>query len=677
MWPPVLIGFTPANLSCCDHGASGAELCLESRTFMDDSKSCLGFYLGLVSELYRDIAQCYGVPLRMQRTELGLLQARCAKEGISFLTKSLPRFGKAVDSALSSGILLSISGFKLAPNSVIPLFLGWLLSKVFDASGKELDQPDPIALKHFRQLCNLYYKLEMPYDKETEESVISSFVATDTELAVYNDGPSPDIISGGVIDGDQPGGWNDEWIVQARALVCRAVSGLDPQRIEPRHGPGAVATREDVCQKTNFSRIYANLEVTYPFSEWFHFSLTHVADSIHDWDRRVTLVDQATAKVVLVPKDSRGPRLISCEPLEIQWIQQGLGRLLVDRLESSKLTKGFVNFTDQNVNRRLAILGSSGEGWVTLDMKDASDRVSLELVKTLFQDHPKLLEALLACRSSQTQLPNGRVVSLNKFAPMGSALCFPVEALVFWALSVSAIKRSRRITWREATSSVYVYGDDIIVREQDYATLLQTLPRVGLKFNGSKCCVARFFRESCGCDAYVGVNVTPSRLKTMWSRRRSNDPKSLASYVAFSNAMYGMGHFLTADYVRKAIIEVWGPIPYTNTFTTAGNSGFETDFDKAWKNQSLSTQSPAIAFACNEPATQLNSGFRKRTTDNNPRYHYGRLEYQVHVSRPLKVKTPYDGWAEMLRRHSGGYGSHGGSYAITRRNRLKRVWTEV
>jgi len=593
-------------------------------------KAAQELYFELVSELYRDIAECYSVTLKVQRTELAVMRARFAKEGISFLTKSLPLLSKAVDTALSSGTLLKVVGWK-TNGSAIPLFLGWLLSRVFDASGKELDRPDPYAFKHFRQLCTLLYKLEMPYAKKTENKVLEAFVQTDQSLpkpgssALLNRNADSYCFRRAALR-------TDEWINTARALVARAVSPLDPDDIIPRHGPGAVATGECAVKKSNLRRIYKSLETVYPFTEWMMLNANHIAMSIPAENPEILLLDEATAKVVLVPKDSRGPRLISCEPLEIQWIQQGLGRALVEQLETSKWTKGFVNFTDQEVNRKLALQASKDGLWVTLDMKDASDRVSLSLVETLFQDHPKLLSAITAARSSKTRLPCGTEVPLNKYAPMGSALCFPVEALVFWALSVSAITHTNGIPLREARKCVYVYGDDIIVRESDYTALLQCLPQVGLKFNESKCCVARSFRESCGCDAYQGVDVTPVKLKTTWIDDRK-EPKCLESYVAFYNAMYGLGHFRVANAVKHQLERIYGKIPYTNAFVEAPNGAFRTT-------------SGGIHYVCHEQASKRNKEDSIRTRFNARRQS---LQVRTWATTPCRVRRGADSYQELLR----------------------------
>lgn len=644
--------------------------------YLMESNNSYSLYREVVSALYCDIAECYNVTLQVQRTELRVIEARFSKEGISFLTKGLPRFGKAVDSALSSGTYLSVVGFAADNGSKVPKFLGWLLRLVFDASGKELDCSNPLALAHFRQLVYLVYKLEIPYDEETESSVLDSFCLTDSQLPLED--ASPIISMDDTYSFETCDVSSTEWLNDARDLITRVVSPLDPTGadIRPQHGPGVVSTGENVCQKTLFSRIYSHLERIYPFTEWNMFNLQHVVSDIPAKNPRIKFVTEATAKVILVPKDSRGPRLISCEPLEVQWIQQGLGRALMRTIESSKWSRGYVNFTDQSINRNLALSSSLTKEWVTLDMKDASDRVSLALVKYLFQGHPKLLEALLATRSRSTLLPNGTVVALKKYAPMGSALCFPVESLIFWALAVSAIKQNGKKSARESRRSCFVYGDDLIVKETDYRSLLHLFPLVGLKFNEQKCCVADSFRESCGCDAYKGVDVTPVKLKTTWDPD-CYDPKCLTSYTAFSNAMYVRGHFRTSELVRQMLVAVYGELPYTNRIVPDDKptnllEEFVPGFIPEARYQSRTV---GLAFICYEPAILRNKELKIRTRFDRD------LQIQLYrtwTSLPKKRKTVYDGYAEWLRRLSFGYGyKHGGVYALVRRNRLKRAWIEI
>jgi len=601
-------------------------------------------YVELVVSVYRDIASAHSVAPSVQRVEIGVIRRRTQIEGLSFLTKTLPRLGKSVDTVLARGGHLSVQGFSKSPNSQLPRFLGWLLGDVFGTDGVELDDSHhsaPISLMHFRQLVYIVYKLKIPYEASETQKVAEAFIETDASLLDFREACESDHI-----------------IPRARQFITSVCGSINPRDILPRHGPGAVSTGESTLEKSQMTRIYKCLEPIYPFTEYMCYNLSHVCDELPAI-QALEVLEHGTAKVVFVPKDSRGPRLISCEPLEIQWIQQGLGPKLEAAICRHKLTAGFVNFTDQTINQDLALSGSKGSGWVTLDMKDASDRVSNDLVKSLFMDCPDLLAAMQACRSSHTRLPDGRVVELNKFAPMGSRLCFPVEALCFYVLIASALCMERRYTARKVRGRVFIFGDDIIMREEDYLVALQHLPKFGLMFNPTKCCTHGSFRESCGVDAYRGVNITPTRLGTVWCHNR-NRPEVLQSYCALRNALFGRGYLAASTYVESLVKSVWGQMPYTDRFTTSLNGAFVS-----------LAGGPAYVDPVTPIATR-NMGFRTRFSPVHTRQLFS------YVTKPVKVR--YDGpnnWFELLRRHSDGFGASGGLYALPRRNRLKRGWMEV
>lgn len=602
----------------------------------------LGTYVSLTVQLYHDIAQCYP-DTRESRLDMLKLHKRTLAEGISFLTKSLPKLGKAIDFALSSDTPLLVRGFSLRPNTSIPRFLGWLIERVFTNDGYVRNDPDITALRHLRQFLYFTYKLKLPYDQETENSVIESFVQTQEELSHWD---FPSEVS--------------PVLREARAFISRLFDGFNVRDILPRHGPGAVATGEEVGEKSNFSRIFTHTERVYPFTEYYVLGLNQVADQL-DWIQSLEEVPHGTAKVVLVPKDSRGPRLISKEPLELQWIQQGIQKSLYSWIEQHPLTRGFVNFTDQTINRRLALLGSRTQRYVTLDMKDASDRVTLPLVETLFGGC-SLLEGLLASRSEYTQLPDGRTVRLSTFAPMGSAVCFPIEALCFYALAIAVLHIHGRSRERN-NPDVYVYGDDIIVRSEDYALLLQYFPSFGLLFNPSKCCVAGFFRESCGCDAFKGVDVTPIRMRTTWSHRGKRNAEKLVSWVELSNSLWDAGYWGTATAIERLVEAHFGQLPYVREkfqyFDQAGR--FRTD------------SSPLIGWYrthVNELTANKSRGLKRRFCRKTHK-----LEYRSWIVRPVSKTYKVDGWRECLRvLNTGSKRSALGVYALPHRICLRRGW---
>jgi hypothetical protein len=596
----------------------------------------LEVYTSLLCDLVTDVADCYS----------GSNAARCIKklrhrvdcEGISFLTKGLPKLGKRLDMLLAGRTTELAEGFKT--QSGVPLFLGWLFRRVLDERGQVRSDPDLQAIKHLRQILYFLYKLELPCDRSQNEQVVSKFVSCQRDLAVLQ---IPD----------------DYVIRRARVIITRVLSGSNPRDIHPRHGPGAVSTGEVGGQKCHFDSIYSGLEQLYPFSEYFCFGLPSQSRNSM-YPTTLQSKESGTAKVVLVPKDSRGPRLISCEPLSYQWLQQGQQRKLVGLIENHMLTRGQVNFTSQEINRGLALQSSKDGRRVTLDMKDASDRVSVQLVKELFRDSG-WVDALMATRSTHTSLPDGSACVLHTFAPMGSACCFPVEALVFFALAVACVSIDKGLDYRKVAKTIYVYGDDIILDTRDYECLIRYFPQVGLLFNLDKSCVAGSFRESCGCDAYKGVDVTPTRLRTQWCP--SNEGAvTLQSYVALSNALDLKGYTRTAETIRELVESRYGTLPFLE-YRVQGSS-------------TLTPPSQVIGWYRSYVSPRFANRFLRMRT----RYNRDLQRGEVYGYAVVPVYKNYwcDGEEEMFRALlCGTSGRPAGVYALSRRSRLKRRWGVV
>jgi len=539
----------------------------------------------------------------LMRDRLTLVE-RSEHEGLSFLTKTLPLLGKALDSGLVSGHFYTPTGFKTAHGCAsIPAFLQTYFKCIFKEDGGILDSPSEDAVKHLRQVCFMLYKLELPYTEEQEARVARTFVTTDGELPV---------------DGDFSCSNN---IAAASYIVREVLSGFNPFEILPRHGPGSVATGERQEGKWEFSRLFSCIHRVYPYYDYY---ISGWAEELADrlgWWKSLERHESGTAKVVLVPKDSRGPRLISCEPLEFQWIQQGLGRALMNHLESSNFTGGVINFTDQEINRKHALESSRTQEYATLDLKDASDRVSITLVKELFQHNEDVLNCLMATRTRSTKLPSGEVLTLKKFAPMGSALCFPVEALCFWAIIVGAVSNKLKMRPRSVGRRVFVYGDDIIIPVDWASTAIQSLEFAGLIVNKSKSCVTGNFRESCGMDAFNGVCVTPTRLKKPWIEKRSADTYS--AYLAFANNMAERGYAGCAAVVWKRLEGIYGFIPYCV-------------HDSPYPGKVVPNASRAIS---------LNKGNVRMRWN----IHFQRVEMYVRKIRSPKHNTQLDDWTRLLR----------------------------
>lgn len=322
----------------------------------------------------------------------------------------------------------------------------------------------------------------------------------------------------------------------------------------------------------------------------------------------VPVVSEYPARVILVPKDSRGPRLISCEPLENQWIQQGLGQAIVRHVERHPLTRYNVHFTDQEPNRRGALVGSIGGRYATLDLKEASDRVTVGLVRLLFPE--PLLKCLLAVRTTGTVLPSKQVLNLDKYAPMGSALCFPVMALAIWALLTARFRGDAH-----ARQSLLVYGDDVIVPGYQALNAISTLESFGLLVNRDKSCIQGLFRESCGQDAFKGHCVTPVRVRTPWSRVTS--PSSYLSYIAYANTFRRKGYIRASEVITGWLCRLYGKVPC--------------------KDMMLNVPALDVVPEAHRPRkSRFNKRLQKR-------------EWLVLTPKARNIRRQIDGWSMLLR----------------------------
>jgi hypothetical protein len=563
---------------------------------------------------------------------------------LSFLTRTLPTLGKSLDKALASDIPFPIpSGFAMQKQGVFPRFLSGFWELIFDRDGRILTpgvEPSETSLdcevtvnhdwrarthavyestyrqigavRAVRQICFLFYKLEGAHTIDSERRVVDDFISTDRSLPEADADLSMSPTTARALE-------------SARLLahyVLSCPTPLDLLDITPGHGPGAVATGERPWEKMKFSRHYECIDEVYPYSDYYFYNYTHLSDHLEDLEGLTTL-PHGTAKVVLVPKDSRGPRLISEEPLEFQWIQQGQKDALVGRLEKHRVTAGFVNFTNQEINRELALLSSSSivSKYVTVDMKEASDRVSCWLVNQIFPEH--IRRCLYASRSEGTVLPTGELLRLKKFAPMGSAVCFPVEAFIFWALAVGSLRHILREKDLTALPEVYVYGDDLILYEEDFNVIKPVFNELFLEFNEDKCCTGRFFRESCGMDAFKGECVSPLRIKALLGDK---SPAGALAYISYVNSLRSKALHQAADYLQGQVVARRGQVPIINKAEA---------WPYAFVDERLTNQ---------EVVNGLSSQFKVRYNRA-----FQRDEVRIPEPRPLTIMRGDPDWGELLR----------------------------
>jgi hypothetical protein len=524
-------------------------------------KSLLHTWRVLANEL---ASICHTSALRDYET----VAERVKHEGVSFLTITLPNFCKDFERSLEEGKVCDDTFLSFRKEkSGLPLFLGGFLRNVFDEHGVVRDTTPELtdSLFAIRQLTRLCAKIELPCTMARQLKAVDSFVVADQETGRWDEVYHGELLK--------------DFARVSRILFGDVLSTLDRKIAEgelvPKHGPGAVAEKLRGNAKFDLNVWPERLEAQFSYGEWgipnprYHYRIDRVQFPPEG--------QELPSRMVLVPKTMKTPRPIAAEPSALQWMQQALARELVALLETDSLIgttpsgDGMVGFYYQTPNQELAREGSITGSLATLDLSEASDRVSLGQIQTLLSCAPWTSDACMAVRSLRVQLPfDGREIRLRKFASMGSALCFPMEAMAFLAAVFLGIERKliaegqvqhlTRRTVKRFRGSVRIYGDDIIIPVDCVSAVSEVFQEFGWKINSGKSFWTGKFRESCGGDFYDGVDVTPAYIRREFPTTRhllkAEEVSRKASLVAFRNHLYKRGLWRTAFHLDKTIRKV-------------------------------------------------------------------------------------------------------------------------
>lgn len=515
----------------------------------------------------------------VQSEDISTFERRSLSEGPEFYARNMSQLRKDFLTSLEVGTFQTTARFARKKDSVLPRFLYCAFADVFADDGIMHCIVNVDAVTCINQLTAAFTKIRGGHTTESEHKVIESFINTERSMAEWKLDEQLSAPSWHM-EGRVPirGMASLEVILDtAHHLVSRVLAGSDPREISPKHGSGVSACSTVKHRRFADPRYVEKIDAIWPMTDYYYASITALCDNLDEY--LSAPVYDPCAKVILVPKDARGPRLISCEPRETMWIQQGLMKELYSTMEAHNLTRRKVNFTNQTYNQVAAYVGSLqsdyqrthaavhaqglealncsdtsrtisaaiswhsamqrtavtlGErgllplgpsreaGLASLDLKDASDKLHLDVVKRIFPRN--WAEALTACRSAQTELPDGRLVPLSKHAPMGSAVCFPVMALTIWSV-LTAIAPS------SAAKHILVYGDDIIVPSFMAEDAMRVLELIGFAVNKQKSFHKGPFRESCGEEFFAGCRVTPVYLR----QNPDDDAESQMCMFAFCN----------------------------------------------------------------------------------------------------------------------------------------------
>lgn len=486
------------------------------------------------------------------------IESRTEHEGYSFLTITLPNFGKDLQKALDQGKVDSslFIGFRRGKGE-LPRFLGGFLCHVFDPSnGVLLDEPDIDAISAVYQLTLMFAKIELPCSDERVANAFKSFVRCEQEVREADKRLSSSL--------------KEEFKRVSGLLFTPVLTAVDQivydGEIVPKHGPGSTADRLSGNRKYDQQEWTMRLEKVFPAREnlipnWGHVQCLERVNFLEPGAER-------PVRVVAVPKTLKTPRIIAIEPSCMQYMQQGLLEVLVRHLEADNLVSRMIGFTDQLPNREMARNGSLDGSLATLDLSEASDRVSNQHVRLLLDGRSHLFDAVDATRSRKADVPGHGVIRLAKFASMGSALCFPMEAMVFLTVVFMGIAAElntplTRKTIRSFHGKVRVYGDDIIVPVEYVSSVVRHLEAFGLKVNASKSFWNGKFRESCGGDYYDGTWITPVRVRRTFPTQRMQ-AKEIVSMSSLRNQLHAAGYDQSVAWLDERLIALLGRYPFVS-----------------------------------------------------------------------------------------------------------------
>lgn len=486
------------------------------------------------------------------------IRTRYENEGESFLGITLPAFSEWLEESFQRGRMATwiYARFRKRPKrtSVLPCFLHGLTCRVFDAkTGALLEHPDPLAVKFIRLICLWYKKVFLVCDPARDLKSKEAYRKVDDDLRRVPNFP----------------------LEKARMLnnVCRRffpdidvlfTRAIDDESILPKHGPGATADKAWANGKYKGRDFYGRWNSLFSWEHLYGFS------SIHQSNREITQPkDELPVRVVSVPKTMKTSRIICVEPTAMQFAQQLTAARLVSTLHRAPFKRGaaklfgHLNFNDQTPNQEAARKGSVDGSIATVDLSEASDRVSVKLVVAVFRHAPMVLKHLLGCRSTRACMPDGSLIHLRKYASMGSALTFPVEAICFLMICIAAVCEKRKVfdrlgrprslqAFENARKGILVFGDDLIVPADCIENVTEYLEAFGLKVNSKKTFSQGPFRESCGMDYFNGVLVTPVYLR-QHPPQSHKDATKFVSWVHMGNRFFKSGYFRAATMVREYI----------------------------------------------------------------------------------------------------------------------------
>jgi hypothetical protein len=607
------------------------------------SKSLVEQLLNLWAGIFRDAAHTFPHLKDDFERDLDTIFQMSDSHGVQGLILLLPKIGKHLDRCVTNSCYVqdcSLPFTGAARDSTLPIFLGGLYAMVFESDGMLKEHPDVEAYLFLRQVLYLAKKLELPCPEECVRQTVEAFFETDRSLPEPTTGFWDDQVPDERrVHRDYRGfssplcGFNErlECAFPGRSglfgryldfvfgYLTTTLGRYDAGEWRSKHGPGAIAAKSGPVNKYHWYSWPSRLDSRFPISEHGYYSYSSF---LRNFDEQNFGDEEESSRLCAVPKTIDKPRLIAVEPSSHQWCQQNMWHYFCDRVQKTWIG-GFVQFRDQTLNQTLCKNGSVDGSLATLDLSEASDRVTCDLVGEMFRRNPTLLCHLAACRTRFVRVDSslgrdwGPPHKLRKFATMGSACTFPVESLAFLGISMASVLYARRLPMRiEVVESlrgeVGVFGDDIVIPVDAWDTVHCALSALCFKVNTAKSFGNGSFRESCGVDAWRGVDVTPVYLR----RAMDGGPESVASTLDSRNNLYKRFYLNACEILERSLEESFPRVPLDSGVTgllTFQREGRLPQFTKLRYNRALQRREAWL--------TCFNARVEKHQTDDDSLLH--------------------------------------------------------
>jgi hypothetical protein len=499
----------------------------------------------LLSRLLTDVSRLLPDVKGLDR-DIITIKARFEHEGISFLAVTLSSLRDALDRGLASGRFSCPSSFSKVRRGALPRLFSGLLSKVFNPTTGTLEaSPDVGAIKCLREVLSLFKKVRTNSSREVLLHKKACTTFWDAE----------DYLQGFAFSEDRLRYLND----CARFTLVRLHSWNSTMG-SYRNGPGAVFERVRPNQK--WSSLHSALEGEqcdlYKYGLGDYLASSKTQETLTEFvENEPDTSSRGLARLITVPKSSTSRRTITVEPALNMFLQQGLNTGLRSEIERCSVLKNCLALTDQSENQKLALKGSLTGEYATLDLKSASDLLSLRVVETVFGRFKSFFALMVDSRTPEVLDDTKYQRKLLKFAGMGNALTFPTQSVCFALFAISAIlfaKGKKPSYWNvKATSRhIRVFGDDIIVPTEYAHQVVDWIESFGLKVNRGKSFMEGNFRESCGLDAFRGYDVTPIYIKDDPAEPQM-DASACAGFVAASNSAWNRCLYNLADALQDHV----------------------------------------------------------------------------------------------------------------------------